>query len=204
MEKVQNTVLKLIYTLVLAVAYGIFIGITIYTFYPAPDYKTYYNYDYDSCSKQYDYDYDSYKNSAYQKCMDKQEAERKVKQDEYEKAQKTWSMNVAIFLLVTSTLIIFGSVYLSDKMEIISNGFLLGSFFTLLSSVGFSFASRNKYVTFFFSLIVLAVTIFIGYIKLLNRKNPSEPIYSAPMNNLTQNTQPEQTQPPQDLPPQGQ
>jgi hypothetical protein len=47
---------------------------------------------------------------------------------------------------------------------------LLGSLITLLSSVGFSFASGNKIISFVFSLIALCVTISVGYLKLINRK----------------------------------
>jgi hypothetical protein len=180
MDKAQNSVLRLIYTLVLAVAFGLFIGVSIYTFYPYPSYDDIYKQDVyaETCSDKYDYD-----TSAYKKCQKEEDLARQKKYDEREDLVKSWTTNVGVFLLIVSSIVIFASVYLNEKIEIISNGLLLGGFFTMLSSVGFSFGSGNKYLSFAFSLIALGITIFVGYIRLTSRKKDlnSMPGYQQPV-----------------------
>lgn len=158
----DNNVLKLVYTFFLGILLAIFIGVGISTFYPgpkAPEFPTSLNtygkdptLTTDQIAVQKDYD---------------------AKMAKFNESQKPYSRNVSIITLVSSVILLSASLLLEKKIRFISDGVLLGGLFTLIYSIGRSFASSdNKYVFIVLSISIVAV-VYLGYHKFVRAHDTS-------------------------------
>ncbi len=74
-----------------------------------------------------------------------------------------YNRNVSIITLSTAMVLLAASLAFEKKIKIIADGVLLGGVFTLLYSLGRSFASGDTKYTFADVSIGLAVAIYLGY-----------------------------------------
>lgn len=145
--------LKLIYTFFLGVLIAIFVGMGVATFYPEPKYPEY------PRSLQYSSN-DEF--TAEQKQLDKQYTKDV---DAYTKKQKDYDRNISIIVLSAAVIILVVSLVIHPKMDVVSDGLLLGGIFTLLYSIGRSFSADSPKVSFAVVTVGLIVTIVLGYRK---------------------------------------
>ena len=94
----------------------------------------------------------------------KREAERQI-----------WARNTSIVLVVFATLVMGVSLIRSEQLRVLSNGLLLGGFFTMLYGTGWVIFSGSSTARFFVVLFALVVTIGLGYLKFV-RGRQGEPV----------------------------
>lgn len=148
----DNKILKLVYTFFVGILLALFIGIGINTFYPGPKAPEYPetsmvakepiapNEEQQKAEKAYQLDFKTY-----------QEQENK------------YSRNVSIIALAGAVLLLTASIIFERKIKLIADGIMLGGLFTLLYSLGRSFASQDSKYSFMAISIGLALVLYIGY-----------------------------------------
>jgi hypothetical protein len=174
----QKNALQNIYSLVVGIILAILVGVGINTFYPYPD--TYndprmqeINERYSACYEN-DYSGSNYNLKKEEACRKNIDKERDALQKELSAKAESWGTNVSIILIIISTLTVVLSLILNERIEIISKGLMLGSFFTLLGGVGTSFFTQQKVVRFIIICISFAITLGIGYFVFIKKKKGQE------------------------------
>lgn len=142
--------LQLIYAFFLGLAVAGFVGIGLDTFYPQPD----------SPSTIPPLD-----------ATPEQEASYRSQLDAHSRMIDEWNLNTGIALLVLATLILVVALMLGQRWVVLSNGLLLGGFFTLLHAVIRSSAT-DSLARFLVTAAALAVTIVVGWFR-FTRRTPS-------------------------------
>lgn len=144
----DHKLLKLVYTFFLGILIALFVGVGINTFYPAPaapEFPTALN----TLGKE-----PTDQDIKLQQQWDKQMAT-------HNKQLKPYNRNVSIMALSAAVLLLVVSIVLEKRIQILSEGTLIGGLLTLLYSIGRGFASEeSKYVFVAVSvgLIIVAYT----------------------------------------------
>lgn len=147
----DNNVLKLVYTFFLGLLIAGFIGVGVDTFYPGPKMPEYPTSLPSSVTNEV-----SAKETAAQNDYD-------VKYKQYTATSKTYNRNVSIVILVAAVVLLTVSIFTEKKIRIISDGVMLGGLFTLVYSIGRSFASSNSKYVFLVITVGLVIVIYLGY-----------------------------------------
>ncbi len=157
-------VIKLIYTLFLALLVALFVGLGIDAFYPgpkAPDYPIQLEMAKPNCDET---------------------AELKTIRENFVQTQKTYleeskpyNRNVSIISLIAAIIILVLSLTLLAKINMIADGILLGGVFATAYSIIRGLMSENSQFRFFLVVIGLAIALILGYIKFIRpRTNPQQ------------------------------
>ncbi|MFA6088199.1 hypothetical protein [Mucilaginibacter sp.] len=160
----DNRILKLVYTFFLGLLLAIFIGVGINTFYAPPEPPK----------------YPVELNTTYGKEMsEKQIAMEKDYGQKMETFDNTkmepYNRNVSIMTLSAAVLLLAVSLMLEKKkVEVISDGVMLGGLFTLLYSLGRGFASQDSKYSFISITVGLMVVLYLGYHRFVKTKKPSK------------------------------
>jgi hypothetical protein len=149
MKVTDNSILGLIYTLILAAIIALFIGITLNTFYPAPEFRN---------EPTMIYKDERAPTEA------EQEEERRLSEEHQQKVAK-WAEVSSVIIVISATLLVAVGLYLAGKMPILPNGILLGGFFTLFYGTVLGFQSENRYLIFGVTTASLLVVLTAGYLK---------------------------------------
>ena len=147
----DNKILKLVYTFFLGLLIAVFVGVGVNTFYPGPKMPDYTI----SLSTPVAGDV-SKTDTAAQQNYD-------AKYKKYTEAVKPYNRNVSIIILISAILLLVASIYTEKKMQIISDGVMLGGLFTLLYSIGRSFASSDSKYVFLVTSVGLVIVMYLGY-----------------------------------------
>lgn len=147
----EISALGLIYTIILAVIIAIFIGTTINTFYPSPEFPT-----------EQTVQIKEPGNPEEQKLANLHN--EKIQRDFEQKRQK-WAENVSIIIISVSTILATLGLFLGNKLPIIPNGILLGGLFTIFYGIMTSFMSQSRYTIFGIVSASLIIIILAGYWK---------------------------------------
>ena len=83
--------------------------------------------------------------------------------DEYNRKMKPYNRNVSAVTLSAAVILLTVSLAFEKKIKIIADGIMLGGVFTLLYSLGRSFASEDTKYTFVVVSVGLIVAIYLGY-----------------------------------------
>ena len=94
-------------------------------------------------------------------------------------ARETWRLTSGLIMLVLATGVAAVSLALPSRLEAISNGLLLGSIFTLVSSVGMAFSIENNVLRFAVVTAALLITVGIGYLRFGRRTRSGAPSAAA-------------------------
>ncbi|HAM45481.1 MAG TPA: hypothetical protein DCM67_10750 [Propionibacteriaceae bacterium] len=97
-----------------------------------------------------------------------------------DKAIQMWQLTSGILLLVIATAISAVSLSLPARLEVISNGLLLGGIFTMLSSVGVAFTLEVSGWRFAVVTAALVVTVGIGYLRFARGSRRGAPVADLP------------------------
>lgn len=152
--------LKVLYTIFLAIMLAFFIGLGIEAFYAtpkAPDYPTELQYN--------------------GKAPSEMSPEMQKIQKDYDQSQKDWmkensvhSRNTSIIAMIASVILLILSLTVLVKINILSDGFLLGGLLTLLYGIIRGFESDNNKFRFLMVSIGLLVALILGYLKFIRPK----------------------------------
>ncbi|MDD3678824.1 MAG: hypothetical protein PHT36_01075 [Patescibacteria group bacterium] len=152
MKVTDNSILGLIYTLILAAIIALFIGITLNTFYPAPSYPTGPVVEYKKIEEP---------------TKEELEEERRITEEHQGKIEK-WSETSSVIIVVSATFLVALGLFLAGKLSILPNGILLGGFFTLFYGTALGFQSQNRYLIFGVTTAALIVVVSAGYLKFVD------------------------------------
>ena len=88
-------------------------------------------------------------------------------------ARIPWARTTAITLIVVATLAMAASLIGADRLQVISNGLLLGGLFTMLYGVGWIIATDTSVVRFVVITIALAITLALAYARFVRGARPT-------------------------------
>lgn len=144
--------LKLIYTLFLGLILAVFIGVGVSVFYPEP--------------KPPEAPVFFEKAAGAQTAEEKQQQEAFAKeQTAYQKALSPYNRNASIITLAGALLFLIIGLAGAKQLDMLADGILLGSVFTLLYSIGRGLASQDITYRFTIVSVALLVALVLGYIK---------------------------------------
>lgn len=102
------------------------------------------------------------------------EKERSLKyQEEYKQYQKVlgvYNRNVSVMTSLFSVVLLVISLTWLKKLELLSDGLLLGGLLTQGYSVILGFQSQNSQFRFLVVLVCLAISLVVGYVKFIKKK----------------------------------
>ncbi len=153
--------IKLIYTLFLGLLLALFVGMGIRAFYAPPKPPDYSVAPYSTPIKEPlipDVETPAQKQT--------REQAKKV-QDNYQAASKLYARNVSLISLAFAIVLLVVSLMSATKIDIISDGILLGGVFILLYSIGVGFASDDTKYQFMVVTAGLIIAFVLGYMKFI-------------------------------------
>lgn len=153
--------LKVLYTIFLAIMLAFFIGLGIEAFYTtpkSPEYPTELQYNSKSPSEM--------------------SLELQQMQKDYDQNMKTWqkensvhSRNTSMIAVAFSVIVLVLSLTVLHKINILSDGFLLGGLLTLLYAIIRGFGSDDNKFRFLLVSVGLIVALILGYLKFIRPKD---------------------------------
>lgn len=158
--------LKVAYAFFIGILLAIFVGIGTSAFYPEPDAP-------------------EYPRSLQQKTSTEFTKEDRLTQTKFDDEQKvyterlkTYNRNVSIITLIAATIFVTVSLVFEKRIKVIADGVMMGGIFTLIYSIGRSFAAQDSRYTFVVVTISLIIAIALGYMRFLgddkNKKSPKK------------------------------
>jgi hypothetical protein len=156
-------VLKLVYTLFLALLVALFVGLGIDAFYPgpvSPNYPSELGVQKPDCA-----DYEQLK--ATQEEFDQS-------QKDFNEKSKAYNRNVSIVSLAAAIAILIASLTLLQKIKMIADGILLGGVFTTAYSIIRGLMSEDSRFRFLVVTAGLVIALVLGYVKFLRPKEAEE------------------------------
>lgn len=153
----KENMLRLVYTVFLAIMVALFVGLGIEAFYPSPKFPEY------PTELQYTKgdirDFTS-EQRAIQEKYDKE-------QKDYREVQKKYSLNASIIIIIASIALLALSLTVLHPLILISDGVLMGGVFTLLYGIARGFMSENDKYRFMVVTIGLVIAVLLGYIRFI-------------------------------------
>ena len=105
----------------------------------------------------------------------KEQRQLMIKQDqahrEFQVANRLYSRNVSIITTIASVLVLVISLTMLKKLDLLSDGLLLGGLFTQLYSIMRVFESQYNKFRFVVVTIGLVTSLMVGYLKFIRPKN---------------------------------
>lgn len=105
----------------------------------------------------------------------------------YERERGAWevehmrySRDVGVIALVASVVLLGASLAVERRRPVLAHGVLLGGLFTLLHSVGRSLVSQDTVATFAVVTVALAVVLYLGYRRFVDRPTPAGDRWGPP------------------------
>lgn len=165
-------VIKIFYTIFLALLVALFVGLGIEAFYPTPKYP-----EYPSVLETVPFEPETTVTAEQRVEREKQRvAEEKWCKEEkaYQKKIGAYNRNVSIIALVGAILTLVISLTFLKKILILSDGLLLGGVFTVCYSIIRGFGSDNERFRFAIVTVGLIIALFLGYIKFIKPAGEKE------------------------------
>lgn len=98
----------------------------------------------------------------------------KARQDFDKNQMNPYNRNVSIIALAAAVILAAIGLLLSQRIDVLADGALLGGVFTLIYSLGRGFAAQSSKYSFLVTAIALAVAIVLGYWRYI-RSDPRPP-----------------------------
>ena len=104
---------------------------------------------------------------------DREEERRfRVEERRYSAASETYNRNVSAIAVPFTIALVGGSMALLNRIPVIANGLMLGGLFTVVYAILRSFNSGDQKFMFVIVLIGIAVTLALGYLRLIRPAPP--------------------------------
>lgn len=150
--------LKIIYAFFVGLLLTIFVGVGVSAFYPAPQTPEYpavlETYGKQPTAEQSDAQVDA------QREFDRESQLHQVELSQYNR-------DVSIIVLVAAILFVAVSLLYERRIRVIADGILLGGVFSLVYSIGRSFAAEDSKYTFAVVAVGLVIALFLGYLRFI-------------------------------------
>ncbi|HVU59406.1 MAG TPA: hypothetical protein VHC98_01040 [Candidatus Saccharimonadales bacterium] len=155
--------IKLVYSFFLGLLLAVFVGLGVASFYTAPK------------APEYPTVPETTKNETAAEAEQRQADEQyQAASRAYDQDSKDYNRNVAMIVLSAAVVLVVLGLALHTKTDVIADGLLLGGVFTLLYSIGRSFAGADPKYSFLATSAGLIITMVIGYVKFLNPRGTAE------------------------------
>ncbi len=158
--------LKAIYTFFLGLLLALFVGLGVSSFYPEPKAPVYPD---NAQTVHYD-DEQAISDSTK---LDQEKWDHDYQ--EYTKALQRYDRNVSIIVLSAAVVMLVLSLVLQKRIDMLSDGLLLGGVFTLVYSIFRSFSGNDNRYSFAVVSVGLILTMVLGYIKFIHPQTASTP-----------------------------
>lgn len=155
--------IKIVYTIFLGILLAVFVGITVSTFYPAPQYP-----EYPKSLESRPYvsgEVPAPTTDSAQALADREAFDRE--QEKYTEATNVYNRNVFAIILACSIIMLVISLSFMKLIPIIADGVLLGGALTLLYAIARGLMSEDGMVRFVVVLVGLIIALVLGYIKFI-------------------------------------
>lgn len=161
--------IKFIYTLFLGILFALFVGLGIAAFYPAPAAP---DFPEDPAAKSID---PSATYSPSPEIIEKRNEYERQSQEYSKNIYPRYNRNVSIAAVIVAVLALIVSLLMQRKIDLISDGLLLGGVILLGYSIirGFM-ASDNVLVLFLVTAVGLVAAVTVGYIKFVRAHEKSK------------------------------
>ena len=156
--------LKFVYSFFLGLLLVVFVGMGVTSFYPSPKAP-----DYPTTLETTKFGVDGFTEEQRQADKEYQAATKA-----YSEKASDYDRNVAIIVLIAAVLLLVLGLALESRANVIADGLLLGGTFTLLYSIGRSFAGDDPRYSFLVTSAGLIVTMVVGYMKFI-KPEPKRP-----------------------------
>jgi len=162
--------LKYIYTFFIGILLVTFIGVGIAAFYEGPKPPEY------SANDMYVAKPDM--NDASSAAWLEADRARTIKQDaeykEFQAKNRLYSRNVSVITTIAAVIILVISLTMLKKLDLLSDGLLMGGLFTEIYSIIRGFESQDNKFRFVVVTIGLIISLLVGYLKFIKPqpKNP--------------------------------
>ncbi len=153
--------IKQIYIIILGILLTLFVSVGITTFYPEPQ---------PPLSAPISFPVVAPSSQSEQKIQTKNISDQNLwqkKYSEYQNNDKKYNRNVSIIAIFISVVFLILSLTIFKQLNILADGFLLGSLFTLLTSIFNGFKSDDSKYRFVVITVVLLITLVLGYLKFI-------------------------------------
>lgn len=153
-------IIKLVYTLFLALLIALFIGLGIDAFYPGPT------------PPEYPIEIENIKPTSEEETRELNENQKKFNQEQkvYFDESKSYNRNVSMISLAASIIVLVASLTLLSKIKMIADGILLGGVFTAAYSIIRGLMSNDSRFRFLIVTVGLIIALVLGYIKFIKGK----------------------------------
>ncbi|NTU88765.1 MAG: hypothetical protein HGA54_02510 [Actinobacteria bacterium] len=165
MTNEPKRLLKALYTIFLAVMIALFFGLGIDAFYKSPTPPEYPIYAEKAIA-----DDDETAKAEQAKIQAEYEAAYNI----YDDASKLYNRNVSIIMLVLAVISLVASLMFSGKMNVLPDGLMLGSVFSLIYSIIRGFMAGDSGYRFIIVTVSLLITVSIGYLKFIRKPKEAE------------------------------
>lgn len=151
--------IKIIYTLFLALLVAFFVGLGIDAFYPGPK------------APQYPMELDQVKPGC-EETLEQQTTKKEFNQSQnkFMEDSKSYNRNVSIISLVASIIILIVSLTLLSKIKMIADGILLGGVFAVIYSIARGLMCDSSQFRFLIVSVGLIIAFVLGYVKFIRQK----------------------------------
>lgn len=149
--------LKVVYTVFLAIMVALFVGLGVETFYPspkAPEWPT---------ELQFAKGDPSTYTTEQRAVQEKYDSEQK----DFREANKKYSLNASMIVIAASIILLILSLTALHSLALISDGVLLGGVLTLLYGIIRGFMSENNKYQFVVVTIGLIIALILGYLRFI-------------------------------------
>lgn len=149
--------IKFVYSFFLGLLLVAFVGMGVASFYPSPK------------APEYPVILETGKVNPDEYTTEERTADYKYQADyrAYTESADNYNRNVAMIVLAAAVVLVVLGLVLHSKSDVIADGLLLGGVFTLLYSIGRSFAGEDPKYTFLVTTIGLIITMVVGYLKFI-------------------------------------
>lgn len=173
---------RVLYCIFLGILVALFVGWAMASYYPNPEWETEYpNVDQyksepvqpseraglaamspeERAAAQQQYETDK-------AAFEEWKAQNEVRQKDFKAKTEAQGRAVALISLLIAVIVTSVSLWFSGKLQVITEGLLLGGIFTLIYSIGWSFYRAPKVAVWTVG-IGLVVTIVVGYMKFVRK-----------------------------------
>lgn len=159
-------VLKLAYTIFTGILLTLFVGVGIAAFYPQPDPPEYPS----TLNKLYQITPSSTESAV----MEKEQRVFDQRNRDFQKVSEEYNKNVSLIALVFAVAFLLVGLVLAKRLDIISDGLLLGGILTLIYSIIRGFGANDDIFRFVVVSIGLLIALVLGYIKFVRPVAPKK------------------------------
>ncbi len=152
----DNKTLQLVYTFFVGILIALFIGVGISTFYAEP------------ASPKYPVEINSYGKELTAEQEEKLRA-LDTEREAYNERMKPYNRNVSVIVLIAAVMLLVASILLEKKIQLLSDGIMLGGLFSLIYGIGRGFASQNTRYVFVVISLGLATVLYLGYHRFVSK-----------------------------------